>query len=388
MSYAGNSRTEKSDRRSYWKRISDRLKTALGYRSGCFGQRPLRIAIANFSEPLPSMMDFRSDWKAFRMPPQRKRRQLFENRPDWGFHIYAPGVYLMDNQLADRVEFWDFSDKPSASYHSNGVLRILFANKEDIAAYLEFSGYPDLFINHGRSGRPVLDLMEGKCFRVHVPALRYGLERQDNWGAECFLVDDEQFLDGRSMMYIPVVNTKQICPNGCEKVRDFIYLAANYESKRHDILLNAFRGTELTGHLHPVDAAKLDLSDTHITASGWDEGDVVELLRTSRMAVYTGECTSNPAAMWECVAAGLPIVMNRSIMGGKHLVIPGVTGELASDTEFYDVTKRVLANLGSYQPREYFEEHWDTIRILDQYLSFFVDMGWPYSHVVDRLTSV
>ena len=35
---------------------------------------------------------------------------------------------------------------------------------------------------------------------------------------------------------------------------------------------------------------------------------VVELLRSSRIAVYPGDTTSSPAAMWECVAAGLPIV--------------------------------------------------------------------------------
>jgi hypothetical protein len=330
------------------------------------------------------------------MPSKPARLSLFENPPDWGFHIYAPGVYLMDRNMASRVEFWDYthfdtaqySEKRSVSYHSNGVMRVLFSNEQDIAAYLEVYGFPDLFINHGRFGHPILKLMEGKCFRVHVPALRWGMERQENYGAECYLVDDERFLDDRSMMYIPVVHTKQICPANCEKTRDFIYLAANYESKRHDILLNAFRGTELTGHLHPVDASKLDLSNTQITTSSWNEVKVVDLLRTSRLAVYTGECDSNAASMWECVAAGLPIVMNRNIMGGKHLVVPGVTGEFASEKEFYEVTKHVLSNLANYRPREHFEQHWDTIKILEQYFMFFIDMGWAHPNVLDRRTGV
>jgi hypothetical protein len=125
-----------------------------------------------------------------------------------------------------------------------------------------------------------------------------------------------------------------------------------------------------------VDGSKLDLSNTNITTSKWNEGDVVDLLRTSRIAVYTGDYTSSPAAMWECVAAGLPIVVNKKIKGGKHLVVPGVTGEFASENDFYEVMKHVLAKLDSYQPRQYFEEHWDTVTILEEYLSFFSKMGW------------
>ena len=183
------------------------------------------------------------------------------------------------------------------------------------------------------------------------PALRSSLDRQENFGAECYLVDSEAYLDDRSMMYIPVVNTKNIFPVDCEKKRDFVYIAACYAGKRHDLLINAVRGTELTGHLHPVDGSKLDLADTHITTSHLNKNDVVELLRTSRIAVYPGDETSNPAAMWECVAAGLPIVVNENIKGGKHLVVPGIIGELASENNFLEAMRHVLVNRGSYRPR-------------------------------------
>jgi glycosyl transferase family 1 len=136
------------------------------------------------------------------------------------------------------------------------------------------------------------------------------------------------------------------------------------------------RGSSLTGHLHPIDGRRLNLAGTRITTSDWDERDVVELLTTSRIAVYPGDDTSNPAAMWECVAAGLPIVVNREIRGGKHLVVPGVTGELASEDEFGAVIQQVLANRDSYTPRQYFEEHWDTVETIERYLAFFERMGW------------
>jgi glycosyltransferase involved in cell wall biosynthesis len=241
-------------------------------------------------------------------------------------------------------------------------------------------GYPDLFINHGDAEycQEILEYFSGKCFRVHVPALRFGSGCQKNYGAECYLVDSEDFLDERSMLYIPVVNTKQIYPNGCAKKRDFVYIAAHYPGKRQEFLLNALRGTELTGHLHPVDGSKLDLSATRVTTSGLNERDVVELLRTSRIGVYPGDETSNPAAMWECVAAGLPIVVSGKIRGGKHLVVSGITGELAGDDEFVDVMRSVLANRDRYRPREYFIEHWDTIPTIERYLGFFQRMGWRH----------
>ena len=82
--------------------------------------------------------------------------------------------------------------------------------------------------------------------------------------------------------------------------------------------------------------------------------------------------------MWECVAAGLPIVVNENIKGGKHLVVPGVTGELASEDNFLEVMRYVLAHRGRYRPREYFLEQWDTIEMIEKYLAFFRTMGWKY----------
>jgi len=134
----------------------------------------------------------------------------------------------------------------------------------------------------------------------------------------------------------------------------------------------------LTGHLHPLDGSKLDLSDTRITTSNLNESDVVDLMRTSKIAVYPGDRTSNPAAMWECVAAGLPIVVNENIKGGKHLVVSGITGELASEDNFLEVMRRVLANRKHYKPREYFMEQWDTVSMIERYLAFFKSMGWTY----------
>ncbi len=79
--------------------------------------------------------------------------------------------------------------------------------------------------------------------------------------------------------------------------------------------------------------------------------------------------------MWECVAAGLPIVVNAGIAGGKHLVIPGVTGEFASEEGLLDTIHQVLENRHSYSPGEYFHSHWNTIDMLNKYLEFFQTMG-------------
>jgi len=339
-------------------------------------RRGLSVAISNFSAPLAEAPDAKAYWRRH-VPPRRPRRvRLLEQDARWGFHIDSIGVYLLDRGVAEHVEFWDFKPERYAWYGQAGVLNRSFLNEKDLRAYLDRFGYSDLFINHGRHGLNTLQLMEGKAFRVHVAAMRRGLDRQDNSGAECYLVDAEEYLDDRSMLYVPVVNTSRFFPTAEEKQRDFVYLATTHRGKRQDIVIDAVRHTDLTGHFHPVDPAALDLSGTRITTSGWDERDVVELLRTSRIAVYPADETSNPAAMWECVATGLPIVVNEAIRGGKHLVVPGVTGELAPEADFGEAMRHVLANRESYAPRAYFEEHWDTVRTIEGYLAFFARMGW------------
>ena len=336
----------------------------------------MKVVIANFSAPIDRTLDFEGYWRAHRRPAPRERNSLFAQPPDWGFHIYALGVYLMDKGLADHVEFWDYREKRESFYLSNGILKVTFFNERDIDAYVGRYGYPDLFINHGPKGLPILERFAGRCFRVFVPALRAGDPPHPNRGAECYLVDTVEDLDLRSMLYVPVVNTAQICPDDRAKERDFIYLASNYGGKRHDLLIRAVRGTALTGHLHPVDASTLDLAGTNITTSNLNERDVVGLLRGSRIAVYPGDRTSSPAAMWECVAAGLPIVVNESIAGGRHLVVPGITGEFASEENFGATMQRVLAERDRYRPREHFVTHWDTIATIEGQLRFFREMGW------------
>lgn len=334
----------------------------------------MRIVISNFSRPIASRENFRRQWRRAELPPPGPRVSLFEQDVKWGFHLYSLGVHLRDLGLADRIEFWDYQPDRKVFYLSNGVLKVTFHNEQDVAAYLSRFGPPDLFVNHGQNGMPVLRLLADETFRVHVPTRRQATDHLGD--AECFLLDAEDQLVERSMIYIPVVNTVRFRPGDGATTRDFIYLASCYEGKRHDLLVDAVRGTELTGHLHPVGPSQLDLSNTHITTSDLDERDAVELLQSSRMAVYPGELTSNPAAMWECVAAGLPIVMNEAIWGGKHLVVPGVTGELAAEDEFLDVMRAVLVERDRYSPREYFEATWDTETLLDEYVAFFRDMGW------------
>jgi hypothetical protein len=336
----------------------------------------VKVVIANCSPPVASDLDFDAFWASHERPqPVRPRLTLFEQQADWGFHIEALGVYLLDLGLADEVEFWDFSDERLMLARPNGVLWIKFANEDDAEAYLRRYGDPDLFINHGGEGQGLLRRLEGRAFRVDVPAFRSNPRRR-NENAECYLVDGEEWLDARSMLYVPVVNTARFHPAAREKQRDFVYLAVNYEGKRHDLAVDAARGTGITGHLHPVDASLLDLSGAAITTSGWNELDVVELLRSSRIAVYPADHASSPAAMWECVATGLPIVVNRALQGGKHVVVPGVTGELAAEADFRATIESVLRRLDEYSPSQYFAEHWDTVELLDSYLAFFARMGW------------
>lgn len=331
--------------------------------------------IANVSPPLQEQADFGALWdRASALPPRRPRISLFEQPVDWGFHLYALGVHLLDLGRAEEVEFWDFGRERGCRYLANGILKVMFWNEQDVAAYLERTRPVDLFVNHGFQGGGLVRLFEGKTFRVHVPTLR--TRESPLPPAECYLFDDEAQLTARSMVYVPVVNTERIRPGARPAEFDFLYLASAYEGKRHDLLVDAVRGTELTGHLHPVAPDQVDLRGTQITTSDLDARPVLELLQSARIAVYPGDQTSNPAAMWECVAAGLPIVMNAAIGGGKHLVVPGVTGELAEPDDFLATMRHVLEHRETYRPREHFLETWDTVRVTERYLTFFAEMGW------------
>ena len=76
-------------------------------------------------------------------------------------------------------------------------------------------------------------------------------------------------------------------------------------------------------------------------------------------------------------------MVNENIRGGKHLVVSGMTGELASENDFGDVMRHVVEHRESYAPRTYFEAHWDTLDILERYVRFFQRMGWrPSGSVV------
>lgn len=337
----------------------------------------MKIAIANFSTRRQSADDSHAFWAAYEPPPRPAARLSLLDQPhDWGFHITALGVFLLDAGLASDVELWIEGETRGARYDAAGVLRVNFVNADDVGGYVARHGAPDLFINYGREGGPILARLDGHSFRVHAACLRAGVPSIDHPPAECYLVDERRFVDRRSMLYVPVVNTRAVHPNGALKVRDFIYLASLYQGKRHDLLLDAVRGTSMSGHLHPVDGTALDLSGTRITTSNWNERDVVELLQTSSIAVYPGDFTSNPAAMWECVAAGLPIVVNRHIRGGQHIVVPGATGELAKPSGFRRAMEKMIERRDRYRPHEYFAEHWDTMTLLERYVTFFESCGW------------
>jgi hypothetical protein len=337
----------------------------------------VKVVIANFSRPIDSDLDFAGYWRKWQRPPRTPRCTLFEHRADWGFHIFALGVHLLDIGLASDLEFWDFRPERRAWRHPYGFLWMTFHNERDIAAYLDRFGTPDLYIQHGGvAGRGVLRLLGGRTFRVYVPALRSDDDLTGNHDAECYLVGHE-FLDARSMLYVPVVHTDDIRPAAVPKERDFIYLAEAREGKRHDIIIRAAREAGLSGHLHPVQPGQLELDGSRLTTSPWGARRVVELLQTSRIAVYPADHASSPAAMWECVAADLPIVVNARIAGGRHVVVPGVTGELAAEDDFRAVMIEVLRRREQYAPRACYLERWDTVAETERYLDFFRRIGWP-----------
>ncbi len=339
----------------------------------------MKVVISNFGvEVFPQEpLDYEAQWRTIERPPAPRRKRLFELEHDWGFHIFSIGVHLLDCGLADEMEFWNFAPDRRFFWHDYGFFWMNFHNSNDLAEYLKTSGPPDLYIQHGGiAGSGVLQMLEGLSFRVNVAALRAEDDKTGNSDAECHLVDDAVFMDDQSMLYVPVVNTEHVKPSNVEKKFDFIYLAQARPSKRHDLIIEAARESGLRGHFHPVEAGELELDGTQISRTGFNAANPVALMQASKMAVYSGIRESSPAAMWECVACDLPIIVHEDIEGGRHVVEPGVTGELANSGSFAEVMRYVQARLHLYRPRAWLMAHWDTETILNRYLAFFRQMGW------------
>lgn len=67
---------------------------------------------------------------------------------------------------------------------------------------------------------------------------------------------------------------------------------------------------------------------------------------------------SCPRVIPELISCGVPIVVRDKVrFWQSKYIVSGVTGELASDENFWDVVKYVLENLDKYNPRQYYEEN-------------------------------
>lgn len=67
---------------------------------------------------------------------------------------------------------------------------------------------------------------------------------------------------------------------------------------------------------------------------------------------------SCPRVIPELLACGLPIVVLDTVRFWKEkYVVPGVTGELANENNFWSVVQHVLENVAKYTPRKYYEEN-------------------------------
>jgi hypothetical protein len=66
---------------------------------------------------------------------------------------------------------------------------------------------------------------------------------------------------------------------------------------------------------------------------------------------------SCPRVIPEMLACGLPIiVLNGVRFWQSKYIVPGVTGELADNDNFWNIVDHVMVNLDSYTPRKYYEE--------------------------------
>ena len=138
----------------------------------------MKVVIANFGNPVNASLDYEAELGDACKTSAHRSSAAVRPAARLGIpHLCARHVSDEPGNCGRSGVLGFRRSNAARKYHSNGILRVMFHNADDVQAYLDRYGYPDLYVNHGSGGQPILDLLENRTFRVHVPALRVGRDR-------------------------------------------------------------------------------------------------------------------------------------------------------------------------------------------------------------------
>lgn len=169
----------------------------------------------------------------------------------------------------------------------------------------------------------------------------------------------EKFPNALTTLFIKPAPDNIFYPIECEKEYDVCFPANAAQ---------AFKGHKFVYRTVPKNIKLLNLGNNPDRFKRPSNVTSYRVLRTEMqkyiskckvgMVVVSSKTDSCPRVISEMLACGIPIVVLDGVRFWKEkYIVSGVTGEIATKENFWDVVKHVLNNVDKYNPRKHYEEN-------------------------------
>jgi len=180
----------------------------------------------------------------------------------------------------------------------------------------------------------------------------------------------------KSFIFNKMVDSNVFKPKKVKKKYDLCYVANFRSWKNHNMLFSAIRKWQnkkkkklkialmgkLTDNLAEL---KILLWKYNIEADLFDAvapQKVAQILNQAKFSVQAGELDANPRAISESLACNVPVLINRDITGGTHL-INNFTGIKINLARFDQGINLMLRDYNKFKARDYFEKNLNAKKI-------------------------
>jgi hypothetical protein len=206
-----------------------------------------------------------------------------------------------------------------------------------------------------------------QAFKIRYGAGRRFLPQQGFDDYDIILQDSCQqvrecrtlFPKALTTLYIKPAADNIFYPIECEKEYDICFPANSAQD---------FKGHKFVYSTIPSDLKLLNLGNNshgykypkNVTSYRVLRTEMAKNIAKCRVGIVAVEShiDSCPRVIPEMLACGLPIVVLEDVKFWRDkYIVSGVTGELATKDNFWNVVKYVLNNLDKYNPRKYYEEN-------------------------------
>jgi glycosyltransferase involved in cell wall biosynthesis len=270
--------------------------------------------------------------------------------------------------MLQQSEAWFVSDR-AIEFVQHGVTVRCFRSFDEMAASARAT---DILWVRGKCKAylSVLRRMRARL-RVYYPASKRFLN-QDWTHFDVLLVDDDRQIApvtrlGGATFVRRVIKTAD--PNifrplaGIEKRYDLCMIGAmNLTRKNHNALVRLLvadpsLSAVVIGKQDPEIVAALRATGARLELIDFcGREDLNRFINQSRIGFVPSLMDAAPRVILEFMAAGVPVLMNSAILGGREYIIPE-TGLLVPESEFVQATQRMRSGRMPFDPRRGFEEN-------------------------------